>query len=219
MFEDRSVRRKRRYLLLTVVMVLAGAAFGVGYFFNAEPPAALQDPDDPAKASLQIPDSLINPKPSREPIDRVNADSTGDAEVSSTDKELLTPNTQLIFKTTYNSCGHSIEKSAQASKDEINMSAEQLKAKYPNWELTAFSPPVVEMSRRIAAYCPGHYIIGQENGYITIYVYDEDGNKIVQERTEITVSTLTPEDQQALQAGIVADTEDQKEQTIEGFSD
>ncbi|HWQ30379.1 MAG TPA: BofC C-terminal domain-containing protein [Negativicutes bacterium] len=219
MFEDRSIRRRRRYLLVMVVVLLAGAAFGVGYFFNAESPEAFQDPNDPGKVTLQIPDSLINPKPSREPMEQVNADSTEDTEVSSRDKELLTPNTQLIFKTTYSSCGHSIEKSVQASKDEINMNAEQLKEKYPTWELTAFSPPVVEMSRRIDAYCPGHYIIGQENGYITIYVYDENGNKVVQERTEITIATLTPEDQQALQAGIVADTEDQKEQTIEGFSD
>jgi hypothetical protein len=99
------------------------------------------------------------------------------------------------------------------------MSDIQLKEKYPDWELSAFSPPIVEMSRKIDTYCPNHFIIGEEDGYITIYVYDDNGKKIVQEKTDITLATLTPEDQQALKGGIIVDTEDQKEQTLEGFSD
>lgn len=219
MFEDRSIRRKRRFVLVGVFLLLASAAFGVGYFFNAEAPEALDDPKDPAKVSLQIPDSLINPKTVKEPFEQVNADSTTDQTVSLQEGELLTPNTQMIFKTYFNSCGHSVEKSVQASKDEINMSDKQLEEKYPDWEITAFSPPIVEMSRKIDTYCPNHYIIGAENGFITIYVYNEDGQKIVQEKTDISLATLTPEDQQALTGGIVVDTVDQKEQTLEGFSD
>ncbi|HYE80758.1 MAG TPA: BofC C-terminal domain-containing protein [Clostridia bacterium] len=216
MFEDRSIRRKRRYLLALVFLLLASAAFGVGYFFNAGTPEAL---DDPANMNLQIPDSLINPTTVKEQIEQVNADSTADEAANMPDKDIMTPNTQIIFKTYYNSCRHTSEKAVQASKDEINMSEQQLKDKYTGWEITAFSPPIVEMSRTVDAYCTNHYIIGVDDGYIAIYVYDEDGNKVLQEKTDISLATLTPEDQQALQGGIVVDTADQKEQTLEGFSD
>ena len=219
MFEDRSIRRKRRYLLAAVFLLLASAAFGVGYFFNTDDPEALDDPDDPSKVTLKIPDSLINPTAVKEPFEQVNADSTINQTVSVQEDDLLAPNTQMIFKTYFSSCGHTIEKSVQASKDEINMSDQQLKEKYINWEITAFSPPIVEMSRKIDTYCPSHFIIGADNGYIAIYVYDDNGQKIMQEKTDISLATLTPEDQQALFGGIVVDTADQKEQTLEGFSD
>lgn len=218
MFEDRSIRRKRRYLLAAVFILLASAAFGVGYFFNTDDPEALEDTTDPATMNLQIPDSLINPTPRKNVYEEVNADSTLDQPVSMLGMDYMTPITQLIFKTYYKSCGHVKERAVQSASDEINMNELQLKEKYSGWEISGFSPPIVELSRTVDTYCPNHYIIGVDNGFITIYVYNEDGQKVMQEKTDISVSTLTPEDQQALTGGIVVDTEEQKEQTLEGFS-
>jgi hypothetical protein len=129
MFEDKRIRRKRRYLLAAVFLLLASAAFGVGYFFNAEPPGALDDPTSKSKVNLKIPDNLINPTTSKEPYEQVNADSNVDQAVNMPEKDLLTPNTQLIFKTYYNSCRHTAEKAVQAVNDEVNMSEQQLKEK------------------------------------------------------------------------------------------
>jgi hypothetical protein len=217
MFEDRSIRRKRRYVLAAIFLLLASAAFGVGYYFNAEAPEGLDDPANPSKVNLQIPDSLINPTTSKTPYETVNADNSMDQEVNMPNRDLLTPNTQLIFKTYFSSCKHTIEKAVQASDDEINMNEQQLKEKYPEWEIV-FSPPIVELNRTVNTYCPNHYIISVDNGFIAIYVYDGNGQKVIQEKTDISVTTLTPEDQQALNGGIVVDTEEQKEQTLEGFS-
>lgn len=217
MFEDRSIRRKRRYLLAAIFLLLASAAFGVGYYFNAEPPEAMDDPTNPAKVNLQIPDSLINPTTNTNAPEPVNADSTADQTVNMRSNDYLTPNTQLIFKTYFNSCKHTVEKSVHASDDEINMNEEQLKEKYAGWEIN-FSPPVVELTLAVDAYCPKHYIIGVDGGYITVYVYDETGQKKVWEKTDISVSNLTPNDQEKLQYGIVVDTQDELDQTLEGFS-
>jgi len=218
MFEDRSIRYKRRYILAAVFLLLVFAAFGVGYFLNTDSPESQDKYSDQTKVNLKIPDSLINPTTSKEPYESVNADSIIDQAVNITGNDMLTPNTQLIFKTYYNSCRHTVEKAVQADGDEVNMSEQQLKEKYIGWEISGFSPPIVEFSRTIDTYCPNHYIIGVDNGYIAIYVYDEDGQKVMQEKTDISLATLTPEDQQALNGGIVVDTEEQKEQTLEGFS-
>jgi hypothetical protein len=218
MFEDRSIRRKRRYIVAAVFLLLASAAFGVGYYFNAEAPEALDDPADPSKVNLKIPDSLINPATNGVPYEPVNADSPADTALNMPNKDLLTPNTQLIFKTYFNSCKHTIEKAGPASNDEVNMGEQQLKEKYMSWEITGFSPPIVELSRAVDTYCPKHYIIGIDNGYITVFAYDENGQKNVSEKTDISASVLTPQDQEKLQYGIVVDTEDELNQTLEGFS-
>ena len=218
MFEDRSIRRKRRYLLAAAFLLLISAAFAVGYFFNADIPEALDNPDNQPSANLQIPDSLINPTTVRKPYEEVNAESNTEETANILEIDFPTPNTQLIFKTYYSSCRHTVEKAVQAGSDEINMNEQQLKEKYSHWHLSGYSPPVVEFSRNIDTYCPGHYIIGVDGGYIAIYVYDENGHKSLQEKTDISAAPLTPEDQQALEGGIVVDTEEQKEQTLEGFS-
>jgi hypothetical protein len=218
MFEDRSIRRKRRYLLAAVFILLTSAAFGVGYFFNVDDPEAIENTEDPSTMNLQIPESLINPTPRKNVYEEVNADSTLEQQVNMLGIDYVTPITQLIFKTYYKSCGHSKEKALQSASDEANMNEQQLKDKYSGWEILGFSPPIVEFGRTVDAYCPDHYIIGVDNGFIAIFVYDENGQKIMQEKTDISVNTLTPEDQQALTGGIVVDTEEQKEQTLEGFS-
>lgn len=218
MFEDRSIRRKRRYLLAAVFILLTSAAFGIGYFFNVDDPEALEDTENPSEMNLQIPDSLINPTPRKNVYEEVNADSSLEQPVNMPGMNYVTPITQLIFKTYYKSCGHSKEKALQSASDEVNMNEQQLKEKYSGWDISGFSPPIVELGRTVDTYCPDHYIIGVDNGFIAIYVYDEEGQKVMQEKTDISANTLTPEDQQALAGGIVVDTEEQKEQTLEGFS-
>ncbi len=199
-------------------LLLISAAFAVGYFFNSDIPEALENPDNQPSANLQIPDSLINPTTVRKPYEEVNAESNTEETANISEIDFPTPNTQLIFKTYYSSCKHTVEKAVQAESDEINMNEQQLKEKYNHWHLSGYSPPVIEFSRNIDTYCPGHYIIGVDGGYIAIYVYDENGHKSLQEKTDIPAAPLTPEDQQALAGGIVVDTEEQKEQTLEGFS-
>ena len=218
MFEDRSIRRKRRYLLAAVVLMLISAAFAVGYFLNYDTSEALENPDNQPSANLQIPDSLINPTTVKKPYEEVNAESNTEETANISEIDFPTPNTQLIFKTYYSSCRHTVEKAVQAGSDEMNMNEQQLKEKYNHWHLSGYSPPVIEFSRNIDTYCPSHYIIGVDGGYIAIYVYDENGQKTLQEKTDISAAPLTPEDQQALEGGIVVDTEEQKEQTLEGFS-
>ncbi len=218
MFEDKSIRRKRRLLVAVVFLLLASAAFLIGYFFNTDVTDYSDSPQKPKSANLQIPDSLINPTADRKPYEEVHADSSSQIEPDMQESSLDIPNTQLIFRTYYNSCDHTSEKAVKTAEDEVDMDEGQLEAKYPGWDVTGFSPPVVELSRRINTYCPRHYIIGVADGFIAVYVYDENGQKVLQEKTDISVKTLTPEDQRALSSGIVTDTEEQKEQTIEGFS-
>ncbi|MGE5629684.1 MAG: BofC C-terminal domain-containing protein [Caulobacteraceae bacterium] len=219
MFEDKRTRRRRRLVVAVVFLVLAGAAFGIGYFLNINDGENVLLTEDNTKTNLKIPDSLINPSPQKTGLEQVNADSIIGLTANAPGIELTTPNTVKSFKTYFTICGHTLEKTAPVTADEVNLSELQLRAKYQDWEMTSFTPERAEFTRKIETLCPKHYIIGTDSGYISIFVYNENGEKVMKERTDIPVSTLTPEDQKSLDSGIIADTQDDLEQKLEGFSE
>ena len=86
------------------------------------------------------------------------------------------------------------------------------------WDLVEIKENLITLKREIDTYCPNHYIISLEGQYIAIYTYNEDGERVLKETTDISIYALTPEDQAILESGIVSDTEEDLEQKLEGFS-
>lgn len=219
MFEDKRKKRRRRYILLVLLFFFMAVAFGVGYYFNTGDPESIMKPTVEPEAQLKIPDSLINPPASKTVIEEVN-EPQDIREISNIpDKDVVTPGTTFIFRTHFTLCGHMLEKTATATDSEINLTEEALQERYTGWSITRFTAQLVEMEKNIATHCPRHYILGIDNGNIAIFRYDEEGKKVLTERTDISISTLTPEDQKSLESGIIADTEDDMNLKLEGFSD
>ena len=219
MFENRRARRKRRFVLAAVFLMLSGIAFGLGYYFNMDNGDNVLLSEEPKKTNLRIPDSLINPDMRQEPFNEEITEEITDETSDMTISGVITEETVLNFRTLFSLCGHSVEKSVPPTEDEINMTELQIRAKYKDWELVHFSPQIINFEREIDTHCPKHFIIGIDNGYIVIFVYNENGERIIKERTDVSVSILTPEDQKSLESGIIADTEDDLMQKLEGFSE
>ncbi len=218
MFEDKRKKRKRRYILLLLLFFFMVAAFGVGYYFNSGDPENILKPASDPNTQLKIPDSLINPPASKTASEEVD-DLQETQEISNIPvSDVVTPQTAFIFKTRFTLCGHVVEKSA-AAEAEINMTEAELQNRYHGWSITRFTPQLVQMEKNIATHCPRHYILGIDSGNIAIFQYNDEGRKVLLERTDISVSTLTPEDQKSLESGIIADTEDDLNLKLEGFSD
>lgn len=218
MFEDKRKKRRRRYILLLLLFFFMAAAFGVGYYFNTGDPESIMKPEDDPKAQLKIPDSLINPPAAKTVVEEVNDLQEAQELFNMPGKDFVTPSTTLTFRTHFTLCGHMVEKTAAASDTEINLTETELQARYEGWSITRFTSQLVEMEKNIASLCPRHYILGIDNGNIAIFRYDEEGKKVMTERTEISISNLTPEDQKSLESGIISDTEDDMNMKLEGFS-
>lgn len=219
MFEDRRIRRKRRYIIAAVFLLFSGIAFGIGYYLNVDDSDNMLVPESQPKARLPIPDSLINPVTDNRPYGEVNEEDDVDTTVNYSGSGVVSEETVIGFKTCFTLCGHSVERTSAPSEDEIRMTELQIRAKYRDWELLDFSSAQVSFERKIETHCPKHFIIGVDNGYIAIFVYNENGEKVLKESTDIPVSTLMPEDQKSLESGIIADTKDDLEQKLEGFSE
>lgn len=221
MFVDKRRRKSRGYILVILLLIILSTAFGIGYFMNYHGGENIDKDNPVSQGNLQIPDSL---KTSAAKVDAADAgvdtdNNSTDTAASLPDKGLITPNTKIRFITYFTLCGHTIEKDITPNDDEVNMTEEQYCSRYPGWEATRFDSEEVIMRKQLDTNCPKHYIIGIQDGFIAIFVYNENGEKVLKEKTDISVSTLTPEDQKSLESGIIADTEDDLELKLEGFSD
>lgn len=219
MFEDKRRKRRRRYILLMLLFLFMAAAFGIGYYFNTGDPTDILKEKDEPEAQLKIPDSLLNPATTRTAAEETGEPQDSQAASNIPDEAAVSPGTTFVFRTRFTLCGHMIEKTAAASDAEVNLTEAALQEKYAGWTITRFTVPLIEMERNIATHCPKHYILGISNGNIAVYQYDEDGKKNMIEETDISIETLTPEDQKSLESGIIADTEDDLNLKLEGFSD
>jgi hypothetical protein len=221
MFENRA-RKKRKNILLLIVALMFISAFGFGYYLNFGGDTDLNKDNlnQGEAAGYKIPSTLRNPVVGGI---EANADSEIDQEekpITNTNPDnLITASTKVIFKTYFTLCSHMFDKEPENMKDIINLSESGLKSKFPDWIVNEFSTQQVILKREIPTYCPRHYIIGSKDGYIAIYVYNSDGIKILHEMTEDPISILTIDDQNNLEYGIVADSEEELQQKLEGLSD
>ncbi|MDF2519962.1 MAG: hypothetical protein K0R84_590 [Clostridia bacterium] len=220
MFEDRSRQRRKNLVLLTVFLILL-AAFGFGYYMNygGNDNAGKNATYNNDVSGYRIPDSIRNQDPSDNVITEVEAETPEDHSTNASSNDCITPTTKVIFKTYFTLCGHMLDKDPDSMDDLINLTEEDLKNKYNDWKVNEFSQKQVILTREKQTYCPRHYIIGVKDGNIAIYVYDAEGNKVLHDETDTPISTLTPEDQKNLEYGVVADSEDELQQKLEGFSE
>ncbi|SHJ24286.1 BofC C-terminal domain-containing protein [Lutispora thermophila] len=208
MFEDKRRGKKRISILVIGLMLLI--VFAISYYIN-------MDIGDEANSfnktneNLKIPDSLKKIS-NVETSDVINGDKTAEEDFK------LQENHKIKYITLFTICKHKIERETDIPSIFIGLDKEEFIEKNPGWDFLEVDDRTLTVVREIDTYCPRHFIIGLEGQYIAIYSYDEDGERVLNETTDINIETLTPEDQSILESGIVADTEDDLEQKLEGFS-
>lgn len=215
MFENRARKRRKNTLLLIIALIFI-SAFGLGYYLNfgGETNVNKDNSGKVDTTGYKIPSTLRNSGIVAEADPGIEDDKSTTAQ-----PELITPNTKIVFKTYFTLCSHMVDKEPEDMKEFINLSETQLKDKFSDWTINEFSTQQVILKREIQTYCPRHYIIGSKDGYITIYVYNSDGIKTLYQQTDNPISILTTDDQKNLEYGIVADSEEELQQKLEGLSD
>lgn len=223
MFENR-VRKKRINTLLIVVVFVLLVAFGFGYYLNSGGNAEVGKDTQKLKdtSDYQIPDSIKSSAAEASamtPEANPGLTSEDSTDANSNKDNFITPNTKVIFKTYFTLCSHMVDREPEDGKALINLSEASLRNRYPEWKINEFSSKQVILRKEIQTYCPRHFIIGAKDGFIAIYVYNSEGKKVMHELTDYPTSVLTTEDQKNLEYGIVADTEEELQQKLEGLSD
>ena len=131
--------------------------------------------------------------------------------------EKTSPNAKLTFETYYNSCGHSKIEKKRISNDDVNKTKDEIEEAYPDWKIKSFSAYEIIFYKEINSMCDDHYLIKENNGYITIYSIDDKGKEKLKEKTEIATQYLPEEDRNLLKKGIKANSSTELEQIISDY--
>lgn len=141
--------------------------------------------------------------------------------VNKKDEILVDKNAVLKITTKYGKCEHVETTENPVSKDTIGLSEaefkEYMKKNYSKFKLLSFKSKEINLLKEIDSYCDKHYEIGEDNGYIIIYKYDEKGNKNVFKKTEASITSLPSIDQEQIKSGLILNSLEELNERLEDF--
>lgn len=136
---------------------------------------------------------------------------------TSGEEEKSSPNCVITLKVYYNKCEHLIESKQKIEDTEVNLTEEELKERFSDWEIQKFTPTEIVLYKELDEFCNEHYLLKEDNGYIAIYKLDENDNETLYEVTEIPTEYLPEEDLKQIQNGMRIYTEKELNKTLEDF--
>ena len=132
-------------------------------------------------------------------------------------EEKTSPNCVITLKLYYEVCEHLIETRKNIEEAEVNLTEEELKQKFPVWEIQKFTPNEIVLYKEINEFCNEHFLLKEDEGYIAIYKLDENNNAEFFQTTEIATDYLTKEDLEKIRNGIKVYTQKELNKTLEDF--
>lgn len=136
--------------------------------------------------------------------------------VTSTE-EKISANSQLILKKYYAKCEHTINEYVEMPEELVNMTEEELKLEYPDWEVIGFEPNKVTLYKEFDDVCGEHFKLRIEEGKIIIYLVNQDGTESLYEKTDISSEYLTETDLINMQDGLEIFGKEELNKIIEDF--
>ena len=136
--------------------------------------------------------------------------------VTSTE-EKISANSQLILKKYYAKCEHTINEYVEMPEELVNMTEEEVKLQYPDWEVIGFEPNKVTLYKEFDDVCGEHFKLRIEEGKIVIYLVNQDGTESLYEKTDISSEYLTETDLINMQDGLEIFGKEELNKIIEDF--
>ena len=137
-------------------------------------------------------------------------------EVNSNEKVVL-PESKIIFKDYYKSCGHIEIIEEMASEKIVNMNEKELEKQYSDYDIKEFSKKEIILYRELDGLCDKHYLLVEEEGYVAIYKLQNNGDRVLIAKTNISSEYLTEADNVQLKQGIYVYGIEELNRTLEDF--
>lgn len=129
----------------------------------------------------------------------------------------ISPNAFITFKETYEGCGHTKVDFVEVPEDFVNLSKEELKDKYSDWNIEKFTDTDIIISKDFEGSCDEHFIVKDVDGIVTAFKIKEDGTEEEYEITDIATEYLTDTDKIEMKNGIRVNGKQNLNQLIEDY--
>ncbi|MCC5911551.1 MAG: BofC C-terminal domain-containing protein [Clostridiaceae bacterium] len=218
-------RKRKRFpfkiVLGIILFSFAIISFIIGY--NTYSPSQREEIPYTHKDNVEIEENQVRKQHLEEDEEDMYTQDHG-AEVTY-QEEGIRDSTVIKYKTLYTICESSIEEIDTPSNDMIGLTKDGLK-EYLRFnsllfDIENFSTEEVILLQNKTTVCPEHYNyywLTEEDGHIVIYQFNERGQKILIERTSISMAMLPIVDQQKLKKGILRRTKDDVNRLLEDYS-
>ena len=121
------------------------------------------------------------------------------------------------FKQTYNECGHTKVEFVEVPQEFVNLTEEELKQKYPEWNVEKFTDTDIILNKDVKGNCNEHYIVKDVNGIVTVFRVLADGTEEEYQVTDIATEYLTDTDKIEMEKGIKVNGKQNLNQLIEDY--
>ncbi|MCJ7855679.1 BofC C-terminal domain-containing protein [Lachnospiraceae bacterium NSJ-143] len=113
----------------------------------------------------------------------------------------ITPSTKMVYEYYYPDEGSTKVAEEAPPYFMLGLSFDDMVKYYTNWDIVSFSPQEVIMRKTVYGKDSQKYIVGERDGYITVY-YEEDGRKSsIKEITSINANGLSESEREKLKEG------------------
>ena len=189
------------YFSVSIFVLIIGFSIGRNMF-------ALKKQEDTIISKNSI-DSVV--------INRIEKNNIEEIQTSVTENK-ISVNTPIIEEKYYSKCNHKIENMIRDTTKYINMTKEEFQSKFPTWEITEFGLDKVVLYKEEDDFCNEHFLVKDEDGYVTIYTIDNDKNILeLLDKTDIATGYLAKVDQDNLKEGMFIYTKQNLNKLIEDF--
>ena len=191
-------------ILLSVVVIIASIITAV-VIYNGED-------EEQAKVSIKnIEENTTNTLNNTINSDNKNVIETNVKEVR------ISPNAFITFKEIYEGCGHTKVDFVEVPQDFLNLSEDELKDKYSDWNIEKFTDTDIVLSKEFNGSCDVHFIVKDVNGVVTVFRIKEDNTEEEYQVTDIATEYLTDTDKLEMEKGIRVNGKQNLNQLIEDY--
>ena len=127
------------------------------------------------------------------------------------------PNCLIVLKIYYRKCGHLVESKKNIEEGEVNLTEEELKKKFPDWELQKFTSSEIVLYKEVDEFCNEHYLLKEKDGTIAVFSLDENNNEKLERKTNIFTNYLEEDDLEKLRSGIYINSKKELNKALEDF--
>lgn len=199
MFSNKRRKPKGILIFILIGILLAGSGYIYGYYFAKK--SVLNDEqlqhsnDIPSQKQLATDYPLYN-------------EMEGDGAYETDTDQTIARDTKLKFLHIYKKCGHEVVKEFMAQDSLIGLNSQELEQYYDDWDVIYFSAEEVLLTQYFDGFCPKHYIIMNNNGYVGIYKNElgKEQPELLRE-TSIPINILPEDFKKQIRDGMVVDDE------------
>ena len=147
----------------------------------------------------------------------LNDDDLSNVIETNESEEKTSPNCKITLKVYYEVCDHLIEIRKNIEEAEVNLTEDELRQKFTDWEIQKFTSNEIVLYKEINEFCNQHFLLKEKDGYIAIYKLDKNNKAEFFQTTEIAIDYLAEEDLEEIKNGIKVYSEKELNKTLEDF--